>query len=161
MIALGVLLLAGAALWYYLAHRRGAGAHTTAEAWDAGLERLRVTARWLAGAATANLAATTRSEAARSWGEARPIVIDLERNLHDAQQAAPDPGRVARAQQLGQAVAELHAAIESDLRIRDADDAPGQEDRLRDAAARIRASRQRLEELLPAPPPVTPGANPN
>ena len=162
LIALGVLLLAAVALWYYFAHRRGAGAHTTAAGWDAGLERLRVTARWFGGPATADLGGTTRSEATRSWGDARPIVVDLEHNLHDAQQAAPDPDRAARAQELAQAVAQLRAAIEADLRIRGADDAPGQEDRLRAAAERVNASRRRLDELLPAPPPqVTPGANPN
>lgn len=161
-IAIAVLVLAAAGLGYFLVRRGRSGVHSSEPEWDAELTRLQRTARWLAGQAGYLTEAPTRAESDRRWGDAHPIVVDLERSLVEAEQAAPDRARAGRAGALALAVAGLRSAIESDLRVRaTADDAPESDDRAEEAARRVRESRQRLDDALSTPPPVTPGAAPN
>ena len=160
-IAIGVLLLAAAGLGYFLVHRGRTGAHSTEPEWDAHQNRLQRTASWFGGQAEYLTAAATRTETDRRWGDAQGIVVDLERSLAEAEQSAPDRTRAGRAAALAQAVTGLRAAIESDLRLRAEVDTPESGDRADEAARRVEESRRRLEDVLSAPPPVTPDAAPS
>jgi hypothetical protein len=155
IIAIAAAVVVLVALFWYLIHRAGAARHAAATGWDDSFERLRATTRWFAEqvAIDATDPGTPPMFAARTWGEAQPVVLDLERNWAELARRTDDQYRAGRAQALAAATTDLRGAVEANLRIRGAPNQPGQDLRLRDSAQRVAASRYQLQGLLAGPAP--------
>jgi hypothetical protein len=141
-VAVAVLLLALGGLVAYLV-RRARRSSTVADPvkWDADTTNLAATARWFGERLAPEVTdpSATASQRARGWRESRPMVADLEHELADRAQSAPDAGRAALAGDLLRAVSQLREAVDATDRGEDADIAAARE-RLGAVLVRLAAS---------------------
>ncbi|SDJ10696.1 hypothetical protein SAMN05444157_1770 [Frankineae bacterium MT45] len=158
--ALVIVALAGWLFYYFARRNRKSGAANPA--WEANLANTAGSARWLADSLTPNVAnrANSPEQATRMWTENSAAVSDLERRLYELAGGATSEDDRGRAQRLANAVSDLRAALDNDVRLRSADpatldptSAAIRPSLIQDSATTITSARARLTEVLQPPVP--------
>ncbi|MFW2513996.1 hypothetical protein ACNI3K_09480 [Demequina sp. SO4-13] len=138
-ILAGVALLALLVLWWrWYAKRR---------AWDKRLEEARSEVAWFEDSLIPQiLSKPTASEATALWQAARPRVLDLDRELHDLEETAPNEERGASAAQGLDALRGLTDAIDTEASTEAGTDS----DSLRARRAAVESARTRAQAWISA-----------
>ncbi|MFW7415866.1 hypothetical protein [Demequina sp. SO4-18] len=124
--------------WRWFAKRR---------AWDKGLEEARSELAWFEGSLIPQiLSKPSAAEATALWQAARPRVLDLDRDLHDLEETAPNEERGLSAAQGLDALRGLTDAVDTEAST----DAATDSDALRARRAAVEAARTRAQGWISA-----------